>query len=141
MNSLRRSPFGEWNIVYYDPKKTDTQKILARLRAKGCPRAELIPATKAEHNEVVATVENPFVTPGDCFQLTFRSAAKEARTLELQTPKPWKAAPKKVTLKAGSNQTVLLRVPTNAAEGKHMLQLTSSGKKLSLPVHVVQQIR
>lgn len=62
--AVRSKPFAEWNVVYYDPAKTTPKKILDRLRAKGCPRAQAVPSASERIGEKIsAVVSNPVAVP------------------------------------------------------------------------------
>ncbi|MGE3853584.1 MAG: hypothetical protein AB7K09_17770 [Planctomycetota bacterium] len=77
---VRSRPFGEWNVVYYDPAKTDHQKMLDRLHANGCPRASQITVPATTEAGVTVDLLNPFAVPGDwvLVSVTLPAGAKGA---------------------------------------------------------------
>ncbi|MAG56730.1 MAG: hypothetical protein CMJ83_10605 [Planctomycetes bacterium] len=154
MNSLRKRPFGEWNVVYFDATKTNGDTILKRLRAHGCPKAKLIPSGCASARPALfeIAVYNPVATAGDCFQVAI--VIGKAFTPKLKLPKGWTsiAGP---AMKEPGILSVYVQTPGKTKDGKYSIQVErvkarkqsgshAAGRvaaRLSVSVDIVRQIR
>ena len=140
VKSVRPQPFGEWNIVYFDPQLADPAKILARLRAKGCPKAQEIAAAEARENELRVRCENPIATPGDSFRVTLQTKDTEAKAIELVLPEKWIASHRKPNPR--TDTAIWIQSPSTAKPGKYIVRLRTADKKeLAFPVELVRQVR
>ena len=77
---LRRSPFGEWVTIYYDPAKVSTEDLLKWIKANRCPRAAWI------SSEGDSAILNPFIASGDTVQIRL-TATKDALLDSVSLPK------------------------------------------------------
>lgn len=142
VKTVRKKPFGEWNVVYYDASKTTPEKILKRLRAKGCPKARRIPDSKAKARGAIVSVKNPYVAPGDCVLLTLGGDVDGKP--EITVPKGWTLLPGP-TQKKDKVSWFYVQTAKKTKQGKHAIQLTlpdeDGERKLSLQVDVVALIK
>ena len=112
---LRRSPFGEWVTVYFDPKKQTEKQLLTRIRATRCPGAQHVTAPG---------LRTPFVAAGDVVQLDTTSTITR-----LEAPEGWKVVP----------GTANIQLPANAKSAILTAHL-ADGKTLAAKVNVVSRI-
>ncbi|MGE3165740.1 MAG: hypothetical protein AB7O52_12590 [Planctomycetota bacterium] len=148
MKSVRSDPFGEWNIVYFNPEQTDEAKILARLRAKGCPNAQRVPSVSVELGaNLRAMVTNPVAVPGDVFVVELQGVSPESPLPRLVLPSSWtqQAAPKSDPAKVdGTVHTWLVRSHPETRRGRHEIRLVpavSDTTERTLTVELVNQVR
>ena len=132
---VRRSPFGEWVNVYFDPAKVTEAKLLKAITANRCPRAELVQPPKRN------ALLNEFAAPGDVVQ--FRYDAPSATTLTAAVlPEGWQLldAELESAIKKGTNH-LSVRVPDDAKQGTLALSLTFADcTTIKGRVAVVQQV-
>lgn len=117
--ALRQRPFGEWVIVYYEAGKTDTEKLLKRLRANKCPRAKHI-VGKVETKGAVGLVSvNPIVVRGDLLQFDIKSKGKKAK-IAVKAPDGWTVlTPSELDL--SKQNSVMIQTPHTNKMGKFKL--------------------
>jgi len=127
---LRRSPFGEWVVVYYDPEQTSEAKILKRVRTNGCRNAAIVRAKKK------STTMNPFVAAGDCVQLRLILEEKTSLTIS-KIPTGWKFEGKLKDLPAGEHY-LNIYVPKGAQQKRSQIVLqTDRSKSFTFSAEVV----
>ncbi len=138
--AVRNKPFREWNVVYYDPKKTDLEKIEKRLRQKGCPKARRDVAKPKKSRGVTLVVENPVVTPGDCVLVSVKLPKGRTGKASLVPPQKWKVrAGKERAVKGGKTPALLaLQTTRKTPPGKHEFRVKVHvvGKVLTFKVEV-----
>lgn len=144
VNTLRRSPFGEWNVVYYDSTKTNQATILERLQKNKCPKAKLIESKPVSAHGVSITPMNPIVAAGDTIQLRLEATDSDATIEVVVPPKGWKLLTASPLSKGKTLHPV--QSPPNAKNGKHNIQVKvkkagAEVKTVELSVELVQQIR
>ncbi len=130
---LRRSPFGEWLVVYYLPSEIDEKKILSLVRDGGCPRSDIIRGTE----ESVSM--NPILAAGGILQL--KVVLDADGTLKIRKiPKGWKFVKEPSHLKKGTHY-LSVRIPKNARAktGKIILE-NGSGDKIQFHAEIVGKI-
>lgn len=144
IKTLRRSPFGEWNVVYFDARKTAPGTLQARLRGNGCRAATLVVAKPQKAGAARVWSTSPIVVAGDLVQVAVQLPPKGTGHATLAVPKGW-------TLPHGARRDVvgttylLAQTPRSAKQGTHRLTvaLTANGQTtpLTLSVELVQQVR
>lgn len=144
MKTVRKKPFGEWNVVYFDDTKTTPDEILKRLRAKGCPRAKRVPDRKLTANRATLTVKNPYVAPGDCILLEL--GGKPAGKPHIALPEGWTLFPGPSDPKSGVTW-LYAQTPKKAKPGEYDITMEAPGEgkkpsaKASVSVDVVSYIK
>jgi len=120
---VRRSPFAEWVVIYFDPAQTNEQKILKLIRSQGCPNAGLI-----RSNKLNATM-NPYIASGDTVQL--RIELKEKQLLSIKNlPKGWAiSTPLDAPFSAGTHY-LNIRTPKGARRTTYTLRVKPAKTKL-----------
>lgn len=86
---LRSRPFGEWNVVYYRPDKTDLDTLTQRLRRGGCRNAAQIVAPPKKNGGITVRTANPIVAPGDMVQLAVALPASRSGRVAVELPQGW----------------------------------------------------
>ena len=111
---IRRIPFKEWTVVYYNPGKIDEQTLLRLIKAHRCPRAEI---------ERSPGVLNPVIAGGDSLIVSLN--AENATTLKsADLPEGW-AAPIGQKLKKGRN-LIAIRTASDVLKGQQSFKLTAA---------------
>ena len=130
---LRRSPFGEWVTVYYDPKKVSEGELLKWIKANRCPRAaQVIEATES-------AVLTPYVARGDTAQIRIK-VAKEATLETIKLPEGWRLLNADKKLSSGNNY-LSIQTPGDAASGEIEISLKPEGsEQFSGKITVVEQV-
>jgi len=131
-NLLRRSPFAEWTLVYFDPKKITENTIVNLMRKKGCPNA------RTDRAKGKSIAMNPVGGPGDTFLLRLHSEVDT--TIEAsKIPKNW-VLNFPHSIKAGDTY-MNLNTPRNASKGHQTIELTTAdGTKHSFNTEIVGRI-
>ena len=111
---MRRSPFGEWVNVFYDPSQTNEATLLQLIKNRQCPGAQHITDSQGY-------ALNPVIGPGDPVQLRIESAQPVEMTAESQLPQGWQLAGQ---ASGGEGiQIVTLATPGNTAQGDEDIAL------------------
>ena len=133
---VRGKPFREWVTVYYDPKRISEEKLLQRLRERGCRSAKL----DREAGSPV-TVMNPFVGPGDLVQVRLGGMDKSA-VKKVELPEGWKLAGKPGGFVDKDGVTWLtVWVPEGAKQGKQTVRIhPAEGDVIEAAVDVVRKV-
>ena len=138
--AVRNKPFGEWNVVYYDPRKTDLKKIEERLRQKGCQKARRDFARPRKSHGVTLAVENPFVTPGDCVLVSVKFPKARTGKACIVPPEKWKVRTGRERVVKGGKIPALLGLQTTrkTPPGKHefRVKVRVAGKVLTFKLEV-----
>lgn len=116
---LRRVPFAEWVVVYYDPRKTTAPALQKLMRDAGCPRATQVQQAGK------SIVMNPYAAPGDTLQLrVIATAAGESSFAQL--PEGWVVEASDLQLEKGEN-FISVRTTPGARKKKYKLTLRAKG--------------
>ncbi len=116
--SVRRSPFGEWVIIYYDPKKTNEKTLLEIVRKGGCPRADII------RKQAKSTEITPIITPGDTALIKLH-LEKKSDLKATKLPTGWAVTESLKQLDAGTHY-ISIRTPEGASQKEHAITLQSA---------------
>jgi len=119
--SVRHSPFGEWVIVYFDPKSVTEEIIHKTIKDGGCPRA------KITRKLAKTTALTPIVTPGDTALLQLTLEKADSLTIS-EIPEGWAITEPVGKLSAGVHY-LSLRTPAGAAKKKYKVTLAGANKK------------
>ena len=144
MKTVRKKPFGEWNVVYFDAKKTTPAKILKRLRAKGCPKATQVKPVTASANGMTLTLNTPYVAPGDLVHLIL--GGKGNAKPDVRAPKGWTLYPGPSHPKTGETW-LYAQTPNDVKPGRHAVTIEVPGAKgggsakASITVNVVSYVK
>lgn len=122
---LRRIPFAEWVVVYYDPEKTSVDKLLTNIRSDGCPRAKHV--EQAGQMRVM----NPYLSPGDTVQIRIDVTEKSSWQIS-GLPKGWAMTDALADLDVGEH-FISLRTSPSARRKSYELDLQKVGGQ-SFPV-------
>lgn len=133
---VRGKPFREWVTVYYDPKRINEEKLLQRLRERGCKSAKL---EREAHSPL--TVMNPYAGPGDVVQMRLAGKGKQV-VKKLELPEGWKPEGKPCGYVDSDGVTwITVRAPAKAKTGKQKLLLrTAAGEAVEAVVEVVRKV-
>ena len=128
---IRRAPFAEWTLIYFDPKKTTPQKLLRQVQAANCPRATI---------DVIkdSPALNPYLAGGDT--LILPAKLSELTTLNAaELPEGWETDIGS-TFRTGMNE-ITVRVPQAAVMGRHEGKLTfENGQSVSFVAEIVRRV-
>ena len=134
---LRRSPFGEWVNVYFDPTKISESELLKHIKANRCPRAELLQAPKGKDIALL----NAYAASGDVVQVRLTSTSG-TKLVDAKLPDGWKL----LSASAGSafakgTHYLSIQVAPRAKQGAATIRLNfEDGAGLSGQVAVVRQV-
>lgn len=145
VKTVRQKPFGEWNVVYFDATKIDTEKLLERLRKNGCEKAQHIEAASGGEGDARVEVENPIAAPGDFFVVSVTAPEKAKAGVVLTAPEGWTLpSGPKATLKKGLAR-LDLQAPKDAKGDTYTLKATvtvdGESAEIEVKVQVVDQVR
>ncbi len=132
---LRRKPFGEWVLIYYDKTQTSEEKLLTLAKKGGCKRAAVIRDKKVEAGKTSVTLLNPYICPGDSIALEINSDGSEKIDIEL--PEGWTC---KMPEKVSGTATVFIHVPKGSQNGAFKIKFKSGSGTYDLNCHVVKKI-
>lgn len=124
---LRRSPFGEWVNVFYDPNQTNIETLVRLMRTGGCSGASHIP----DPNGLVL---NPIIAPGDPIQLNSGTIKMQELSSASRLPSGWQFV-------SSSNDVLTLSTSSSTPMGDTSFVLEfESGETFEAEVAVVRQI-
>lgn len=109
VKAIRRTPFAEYVVAFYDPEKTKIETLLTRLKSNGCDKAERVKA--------VDGVENPVTVVGDFIQINTK--------LDVTAPDGWKVL-------KNSDSRVDVQTPAKAKPGKYSLTIGETKVEVQL---------
>jgi hypothetical protein len=145
--AMRSSPFREWDIVYYDPQKTNTTTLEKRLHESKCPNARTEPATTAEAGGIKLGLQSPAVVAGDWAWLLLEMPSGRSGRLKVTAPAGWKLAGGNASWNLpGGASIVPVAIPRGTIQGDHVLTVSvqqSGGKapvSLSVKASVVRWV-
>lgn len=133
---VRNKPFKEWVTVYYDPEKTNEEKLLKLIRAKRCPRASQVRVANEKF-----TAMNPFTSEGEIVQLRIADVPKD-KAPELVLPEGWKVFGDAKGFPDSKGKTYIsVQVPAKAKQQAYKIGIRiSEDKKLETEVEVVRKV-
>lgn len=142
VKAVRPKPFGEWNIIYYNPKQTTPNSILRHLQATRCPQAELVEDRVHKEGDLKLILKNPLVAYGDCFHFIVELPKERELQVSATLPSEWKLSTPG-TLKHGSRFDV--QSSRNSKPGKYEITLqlkqAEGESTLVLPVTLVHRVK
>lgn len=112
---------GSWVVAYYDPDKTDEDRLLKRLKEKGCSEAERGGFRLSQKEGIRISVMNSIVAPGDLVQLVVRLPWRSAK-VDLALPPGW-TRPEGASLEMGSAARLDIQTPRKAKPGQYKVTL------------------
>ena len=130
---LRRKPFAEWVLIYYDPLKTSAAKLLKVTRARGCPNAKIVSLEMKSLGSVKARILNPYICAGDTLYIELDSV----EGVELELPKNWHL---KKTVFLGKRVLKQIETTKWVKQGPAQVILKQGQKSLALKCEVVSHI-
>jgi hypothetical protein len=143
VKSVRSRPFGEWNVVYFDPSKTDAAALLQRLRENGCKNATRVETPAVELDGVTIMLSNPIVVPGDVVQLEATPSGSRTATIHLVVPDGWRTVS---PIELGHGNVASIQTPADAKSGKCVLTVRIAGndqtaREAQLEVELVERVK
>ena len=132
---LRRKPFGEWILVYFDKSKISEKTLLQLTKTRGCKRAAVIRGKEVKAGSTSGQVINPYLCAGDSIAVEINSNGKEQ--LELETPQGWTF---KMPEKVNGKVTVFINIPAGSKEGAYTIKLKSGSESADMKCHLVKKI-
>jgi len=139
--TVRRKPFGEWVVVYYDKDKTDAAQLLKRLHSKGCRKAKRKGPVSGQLGDAEVAVLNPVVAPGDFFHIEVKVPEGSSADLKIAPPDGWTVPDGAArTLKAGVSRCDV-QLPRDAKKGNQTLTFERGKQTLKLNVDVVDLVK
>jgi len=139
--TVRRKPFGEWVMVYYDNEKTGPAKLLQRLKARGCKRAKQRPPVTGQLGNAEVCILNPVVAPGDFFHIEVKLPEGASADVKLAVPEGWTIPDgAQRALKAGVSRCDV-QLPRTAKKGQQTITFQRGEQKLELKVDVVSWVK
>ncbi len=133
VRAVRRKPFGEWNVVYYDASRTDISRIEERLKSKGCREAERVGPATREKDGIQVVVDNPLAAPGDFFVISVKLPGAAAGKLALEPPEGWSSAGVPAEASRG-----IVTSPDKARAGQYAItaRVTAGSKETEVTLEV-----
>ncbi len=89
VKAIRKRPFSEWVVVYFDAAVTAPNKLLSRLKSHGCKKATQIFAKPLNEDGVKIGVANPICVAGDMVQCTVQFPEGEHGKVRVAPPPEW----------------------------------------------------
>lgn len=133
---LRRKPFGEWILIYYDKSKISEEALLSFAKKRGCKRASLIKGKKIQSSNISAQALNPYLCKGDTAVIELSSNGLEKLRLEL--PEGWSGS---VPETISGTETVFIRTPSNVKQGEYKIHFKNGSEQQSVIFNIVEKIK
>ena len=133
---LRRKPFGEWVLIYFDKTKITEEALLSLAKNKGCKRAAIIRDKKKDLGKTSVTLMNPYICPGDSIALEISSDGSEK--IELELPEGWSC---KMPDTISGTATVFIKTTAKAKRGEFTVKFKNGLKSADLNCHIVEKIK
>ena len=133
---LRRKPFGEWILVYFDKTKISERTLLSLAQKRGCKRAAVIKGKKKEIGNVSLLALNPYLCAGDTAAIGIKTSGTEKLSLEL--PEGWSGT---VPEQVSGTEIIFIQTPPKVKQGQYEIHYKSGSDKVSLKFHIVEKIK
>lgn len=132
---VRRSPFAEWVVVYFDPAKIDESKLLRLIRNGGCRNANLV---RSKGNNLAM---NSYIAGGDMIQLQIHLEKPQKISIP-KLPKAWVISQDLTQPLPEGPHFLNIRVPKSTSKGVYKYQVLAEKQKiLDVESHVVSLIQ
>jgi hypothetical protein len=139
--TVRRKPFGEWVVIYYDKDKTDSAKLLDRLKARGCRRAKQKAPVTGQLGDAAVSVLNPVAAPGDFFHIEVKLPEGASADVSIKTPEGWTVPDGAQRALKGGVSRCDVQLPRTAKKGNQMIAFQRGQQTLELKVDVVSWVK